>query len=104
MTTITRFPSSTGPPRNSGRPERSRPGGRRGRGWTLAVVSVAPFMLMLDITVVNVALPEIRRVRGMTPRITPEGWTGMHGTLPLVLVLARPLAISGMGAAAASRA
>lgn len=36
----------------------------RGRGWTLAVVSVAAFMLMLDITDVNVALPEIRRGLG----------------------------------------
>jgi EmrB/QacA subfamily drug resistance transporter len=30
------------------------------RWWTLAVVSVATFMLLLDITVVNVALPSIR--------------------------------------------
>jgi EmrB/QacA subfamily drug resistance transporter len=29
--------------------------------WTLATVSVATFMLLLDITVVNVALPSIRR-------------------------------------------
>jgi EmrB/QacA subfamily drug resistance transporter len=36
----------------------------RSRGWTLAVVSVAAFMLMLDITVVNVALPDIRRGLG----------------------------------------
>src|SRR5690606_17829652 len=28
--------------------------------WTLAAVSVATFMLLLDITVVNVALPSIR--------------------------------------------
>ncbi|MEV1027039.1 MFS transporter [Streptomyces sp. NPDC050264] len=31
-----------------------------GRGWTLAVVCVATFMLLLDLTVVNVALPDIR--------------------------------------------
>lgn len=31
-----------------------------GRGWTLAVVSIATFMLMLDLTVVNVALPDVR--------------------------------------------
>jgi EmrB/QacA subfamily drug resistance transporter len=30
------------------------------RGWTLAVVCVATFMLLLDLTVVNVALPDIR--------------------------------------------
>ncbi|MER0244310.1 MFS transporter [Streptomyces sp. HSW2009] len=31
-----------------------------GRGWTLATVCVATFMLMLDLTVVNVALPDMR--------------------------------------------
>jgi EmrB/QacA subfamily drug resistance transporter len=31
-----------------------------GRGWTLAVVCIATFMLMLDLTVVNVALPDLR--------------------------------------------
>ncbi len=29
--------------------------------WTLIAVSVAIFMLLLDITVVNVALPDIQR-------------------------------------------
>jgi len=29
--------------------------------WTLTAVSIAIFMLLLDITVVNVALPDIRR-------------------------------------------
>src|SRR5215217_4051114 len=29
--------------------------------WTLVVVSIATFMLLLDITIVNVALPEIER-------------------------------------------
>ncbi|WP_232788920.1 MFS transporter [Streptomyces odonnellii] len=37
---------------------RTTPSG--GRGWTLAVVCVATFMLLLDLTVVNVALPDIR--------------------------------------------
>ncbi|MBH1935810.1 MFS transporter [Streptomyces sp. AV19] len=31
-----------------------------GRGWTLAAVCAATFMLMLDLTVVNVALPDMR--------------------------------------------
>lgn len=31
------------------------------RGWTLALACVAMFMLMLDVTVVNVALPGLRR-------------------------------------------
>ncbi|WP_206440306.1 MFS transporter [Streptomyces scabichelini] len=30
------------------------------RGWTLGVVCIATFMLMLDLTVVNVALPDMR--------------------------------------------
>ena len=34
------------------------PGGNR--WWTLAIVSIATFMLMLDLTVVNVALPDLR--------------------------------------------
>lgn len=33
----------------------------RRRWWTLATVSVATFMLLLDITVVNTALPAIQR-------------------------------------------
>ena len=32
--------------------------------WTLLAVSVATFMLLLDITVVNVALPSIRQDLG----------------------------------------
>ncbi|HSD81417.1 MAG TPA: DHA2 family efflux MFS transporter permease subunit, partial [Solirubrobacteraceae bacterium] len=35
-----------------------------GRWWTLAAVCVAVFMLLLDITVVNVALPDIARSLG----------------------------------------
>ena len=30
--------------------------------WTLVVVCVATFMLLLDVTIVNVALPDIQRV------------------------------------------
>ena len=40
--------------------ERGRPESTPGRGWTLATVSIATFMLMLDLTVVNVALPDLR--------------------------------------------
>ncbi len=32
--------------------------------WTLITVSIATFMLLLDITIVNVALPEIERELG----------------------------------------
>ena len=34
--------------------------------WTLAAVSIATFMLLLDITVVNTALPSIQRDLGGT--------------------------------------
>src|ERR1700751_807653 len=34
--------------------------------WTLAAVAVGLFMIMLDNTVVNVALPSIRRSLGLT--------------------------------------
>src|SRR3954453_1927655 len=36
----------------------------RRQWWTLIAVSVATFMLLLDITVVNVALPSIRKDLG----------------------------------------
>ena len=32
--------------------------------WTLITVSIATFMLLLDVTIVNVALPEIERDLG----------------------------------------
>ena len=46
--------TTTGPPAQSP----GTPG--NGRWWTLAIVSIATFMLMLDLTVVNVALPDLR--------------------------------------------
>ncbi|MGW7272434.1 MFS transporter [Streptomyces sp. NPDC054864] len=38
----------------------ARPPAAQGRGWTLAIVSAATFMLLLDLTVVNVALSDLR--------------------------------------------
>src|SRR6266536_2764079 len=35
--------------------------------WTLITVSIATFMLLLDVTIVNVALPEIKRELGGEP-------------------------------------
>ncbi len=42
--------------------------------WTLGVVAVATFMLLLDITVVNTALPAIQRT---STRASPifSGWS-----------------------------
>ncbi len=44
----------------TGPPVPSAPAPNSGRWWTLAIVSIATFMLMLDLTVVNVALPDLR--------------------------------------------
>ncbi|MFJ9724881.1 MFS transporter [Streptomyces sp. NPDC101209] len=49
---------TTRPPQSASGP--AAEAGSGGRGWTLAVVCVATFMLLLDLTVVNVALPDIR--------------------------------------------
>ena len=37
------------------------PGQRGNKWWTLVAVSLGTFMLLLDITIVNVALPDIQR-------------------------------------------
>src|SRR5207247_11412146 len=42
------------------------------RWWTLGAVCVATFMLLLDITIVNVALPDIARSLGST--FTDRQW------------------------------
>lgn len=42
-------------------PERSSPGGDPRRWWVLALLGAAQFMLIIDVTVVNVALPSIGR-------------------------------------------
>jgi hypothetical protein len=36
--------------------------------WTLAAVCVATFMLLIDITIVNVALPDIAKARSVSRR------------------------------------
>src|SRR5919109_949299 len=66
--------------------------------WTLFAVSVATFMLLLDITVVNTALPDIRRDLGGT--FTDLQWVIDAYTLaldPTFLNVAR--AVQGIGGA-----
>ena len=68
-------PAVTDPPQPAPNPaapiDAAVPGGRTaaapassGRWWTLGIVSIATFMLMLDLTVVNVALPDLRTPLG----------------------------------------
>src|ERR687896_249425 len=53
--------------------------------WTLGVVSVATFMLLLDITVVNTALPSIEEDLGAT--FTELQWVVDAYTLPLAALV-----------------
>src|SRR5215218_6723939 len=56
------------------------------RWWTLVAASVATFMLLLDITVVNVALPSIRRDLGGS--FTDLQWVvDAYALTPAALVL-----------------
>ena len=46
------------------------------RRWTaLAAISVAQFMLILDLTVVNVALPDLGAERPSPGQSAPTGWS-----------------------------
>lgn len=60
--------SDTGPgePRTGGSPLHSTGPSGRSRWWTLAVVAVAQFTVVLDVTIVNVALPKIQTDLGFT--------------------------------------
>jgi EmrB/QacA subfamily drug resistance transporter len=49
-----------------GVPSQSTGPGGRSRWWTLAVLAVAQFMVVLDVTIVNVALPKIQTDLGFT--------------------------------------
>jgi MFS family permease len=53
--------------------------------WTLIAVSVATFMLLLDITVVNTALPSIQEDLGAT--FTDLQWVVDAYTLPLAALV-----------------
>src|ERR671928_127277 len=63
--------------------------------WTLTAVSVATFMLLLDITVVNVALPSIRDDLGAS--FTDLQWVVDAYALTLAaLVLTVPIGIGAI--------
>ena len=67
--------------------------------WTLLAACLATFMLLLDITVVNVALPDIQRELGAS--FTDMQWVVDAYALGLATLLLRPArsrTCSGAGA------
>lgn len=70
--------------------------------WTLVLVSIATFMLLLDVTVVNVALPDIQRE--LNASLSSLQWVvdAYSLTLAAFLLTAGSLGI-GSAAAASSR-
>src|SRR6266498_896752 len=67
--------------------------------WTLITVSIATFMLLLDITIVNVALPEIERDLGAS--LTDLQWVVDSYVLALAaLTLNLARGLQGIGGAA----
>src|SRR5689334_3674171 len=54
-------PPGTGQPAREARTGREDRGQRGSKWWTLVAVGLGVFMLLLDITIVNVALPDIER-------------------------------------------
>ena len=58
--------TGTAPPPRSGLPGAVRPPGRRRPGLALIVIATAQLMVVLDASIVNVALPHIQRALGFS--------------------------------------
>ncbi len=52
---------------NRPRPDRARTSGPSGRWWALAVLSLCQLIVILDSTIVNIALPQAQAELGFTP-------------------------------------
>lgn len=57
----------------------------RGRWWALALLGAAQFMLILDVTVINVALPTLSSEMGLNPALA--GWAITAYAIPFAALL-----------------
>lgn len=57
----------------------------RGRWWALALLGAAQFMLILDVTVINVALPTLSSEMGLKPALA--GWAITAYAIPFAALL-----------------
>lgn len=77
--------SSTVQPSPDAGPASEHPAADRRRWWTLGLLCAAQFMLVLDVTVVNVALPELARDLDLTG--ASAGWAVTAYALPFAGLL-----------------
>jgi MFS family permease len=62
----------------------AKPPERRGSGLVLAIFAIAQLMIILDVTVVNVALPTIQRELKFSPVNLENGYSVAFGGLLLL--------------------